>query len=111
MPIKPENAKRYPHNWKDIRAAVLQRAGNRCEGSPMFPDCRAKNGEPHPVTGSMVVCTTAHIDHDDLETTDINRLLFLCNRCHLTMDAKQHAQNARITRHKRKAMRDLFDVG
>ena len=25
MPIKPENKKRYPKNWKDIRAAILER--------------------------------------------------------------------------------------
>ena len=31
MPIKPENKKRYPSNWKQIRAAILERAGNRCE--------------------------------------------------------------------------------
>ena len=27
MPIKPHNAKRYPPNWKELRAAVLERAG------------------------------------------------------------------------------------
>ena len=31
MPIKPENKKRYPANWKQIRAEILRRAGNRCE--------------------------------------------------------------------------------
>ena len=31
MPIKPENRARYPANWKAIRAAILERAGNRCE--------------------------------------------------------------------------------
>lgn len=31
MPIKPENAKRYPANWSEIRARILRRAGNRCE--------------------------------------------------------------------------------
>lgn len=31
MPIKPENAHRYPSNWKEIRATVLERAGNKCE--------------------------------------------------------------------------------
>lgn len=37
MPIKPENAKRYPPNWNEIRAKVLARAGNRCE------QCKVKN--------------------------------------------------------------------
>jgi hypothetical protein len=49
----------YPPNWTEIREAVRQRAGDRCEGSPNYPDCRAINGWPHPVTGTKVVCTTA----------------------------------------------------
>jgi hypothetical protein len=31
MPIKPENLKRYPADWPAIRAAILERARNRCE--------------------------------------------------------------------------------
>lgn len=31
MPIKPENKKRYPENWKQIRKDILARAGNKCE--------------------------------------------------------------------------------
>lgn len=31
MPIKPENRGRYPANWKEIRAAILERADNKCE--------------------------------------------------------------------------------
>lgn len=108
MPISKANAARYPANWRELRAAVLDRAGNCCEGSPAYPDCRARNGEPHPVTGSIVVLTTAHLDHDELETTDISRLRAWCNRCHCTYDAKHHAQNARQTRHARKAIGELF---
>lgn len=33
MPIKPENRHRYPANWPEIRAAILERAGHRCEHS------------------------------------------------------------------------------
>ena len=54
MPIRPEMRHLYPPNWKEIRASILERAGNLCEGSPRYPDCRAANGEPHPVTGSKV---------------------------------------------------------
>lgn len=39
MPIKPENRKRYPSDWKAIRTEVLERANNRCE------QCQAPNGE------------------------------------------------------------------
>jgi len=31
LPIKPENAKRYPKDWNDIRARILRRAGDKCE--------------------------------------------------------------------------------
>ena len=31
MPIKPENRKRYPANWKEIRKDILKRADNKCE--------------------------------------------------------------------------------
>lgn len=31
MPIKPENRKRYPAAWPEIRERILRRAGYRCE--------------------------------------------------------------------------------
>lgn len=31
MPIKPENLKRYPKDWKAISAAARERAGHRCQ--------------------------------------------------------------------------------
>lgn len=31
MPIRPENRARYPKNWREIRARILERAGHRCE--------------------------------------------------------------------------------
>lgn len=98
MPIKPENLARYPANWRAVVAEVRQRSGDRCEGSPGFyPDCRAKNGEPHPVTGSIVVLTTAHLDHTP-ENCALENLRHLCQRCHLTYDARHHAQTAYMTR-------------
>lgn len=33
MPIKPKNRSRYPADWPEIRAAILERAGHRCEHS------------------------------------------------------------------------------
>lgn len=38
MPIKTENRHRYPPNWRAIRAAILERAGDRCE------QCDVPNG-------------------------------------------------------------------
>lgn len=107
MPIRPENRKRYPRDWKAIRHSVLARAGDRCEGSPRFPECRAANGQPHPVTGSRVVLTTAHLDHTP-ENCDLANLRAWCQRCHLTYDAQHHAANASITRHEKRGQMDLI---
>ena len=98
MPILPQHRARYPQNWQtDIRPAILRRAGNRCEGSPAYPECRAANHEPHPVTGSLVVLTVAHLDHTP-EHSDPDNLRAWCQRCHLTYDAPHHAATARQTR-------------
>lgn len=107
MPIKPENRNRYPRDWKAIRMAVLERAGGCCEGSPAYPDCRAKNGAPHPVTGSRVVLTVAHLDHTP-ETRELAQLRAWCQRCHLTYDAPIHVANARRTRAKRRRVVSSF---
>lgn len=108
MPIKPENKARYPKNWKEIRTRILNRADNKCEGSPVYPDCRVSNGEPHAETGSKVVLTIAHLDHTPEHCEDEN-LMAWCQRCHLTYDAKHHAMTAAATRKEGKAMGDLFE--
>src|SRR3990167_9559307 len=109
MPIKPENKVRYPKDWKSIVARIRLRSGNRCEGSDMYPDCRAENRRPHPVTGSLVVLTTAHLNHVIEDCSDEN-LKHMCQRCHLTYDAKHHAENARITRRKKINVQDMFEI-
>lgn len=108
MPIKPENRNRYPANWKQIVAKVRERSGNRCEGSPNWPDCRAVNGEPHPSTGSKVVLTTAHLDHQP-ENCDLSNLRHWCQRCHLAYDAQHHAQTAYAGRKAAANTRDIFE--
>lgn len=95
MPIREPH--RYPANWAELRATVLERAGNCCEGSPAYPDCRAKNYEPHPVTGSRVVLTTAHLDHTP-ENNELSNLRAWCQRCHNTFDAPHRAENRRRSR-------------
>jgi hypothetical protein len=97
MPIRPENRSRYPRDWKAIRASILARAGHRCEGSPAFPNCRAVNGEPHPVTGSRVVLTIAHLDHQS-ENCSPENLKAMCQRCHLHFDRHHHAETRRFLR-------------
>lgn len=97
MPIHPTQRHRYPANWPQIRAEILHRAGNRCEGSPAYPGCRAANHEPHPVTGSRVVLTIAHLDHTP-EHNDPANLRAWCQRCHLTYDAPRHAASRKERR-------------
>lgn len=107
---------RYPKNWKtEIRPRILAREENRCKW------CHAENGAslPKPCCDEAsynergkchscgrrrprVVLTVAHLDHDTTNNTDDN-LAALCQRCHLTYDARHHAGNARRTRERRKA--------
>jgi len=108
MPIRPERKSLYPANWQEIVARIKARAGNRCEGSPAYPDCRAENGKPHPVTGSKVVLTTAHLNHDETDCRPEN-LRCWCQRCHLTYDVKHHAETRRLNRQKQLAVGDLFE--
>lgn len=80
MPIKPENRARYPKDWKAISKRIrFERAGGRCEW------CGAVNYQPHPVTGSKVILTVAHLNHTPEDCRDEN-LAALCQRCHLTYD-------------------------
>lgn len=95
MPIKDWS--RYPKNWKAISQAIRERAGDCCEGSPAYPDCRARNREPHPVTGSRVILTVAHLDHEPGHCEPDN-LRAWCQRCHTTYDAKHHANTRRKAR-------------
>jgi len=92
-PIKamPMQRHLYPPDWRDISLRVRQAAGWKCRF------CGAENRKPHPVTGSMVVLTVAHLDHDPANNTDEN-LAALCQRCHLRHDAEQHRISASKTR-------------
>jgi hypothetical protein len=94
MPIRSENRHRYPADWADVRERIRARSGNACEGSPNYPDCRAANGQPHPVTGSRVILTVAHLDHQPENCTDEN-LRHWCQRCHNTFDAPARAAGRR----------------
>lgn len=107
MPIKPENRARYPRHWRAIVECVRARSGNCCEGSPRYPDCRARNGEPHPVTGSLVVLTVGHRDHTP-EHCALENLAHWCQRCHLAYDSRHHAQTAYETRRRRRRTPDMF---
>ena len=86
---------RYPADWPAISRRIREREQGRCKF------CGAVNYQPHPETGSRVVLTVAHLDHDTTNNSDEN-LAALCNACHLRHDAKHHAANAAATRRRRK---------
>ena len=115
MPIRQDRKHLYlgggthSKEWKAFRASLIERAGNRCEGTPMFPDCRADNGQPHPTTKSKVVLTIAHMDHDEGHA-DPERCRALCQRCHLSWDAKHHAANAARTRRAKSPQMDIEEL-
>lgn len=92
MPIKQENKALYPADWKRISLSIRKdRAGDRCEW------CGAENGKPHPVTGSKVVLTCAHLDHDP-SNCDPSNLAALCQRDHLNYDRERHRKSREATK-------------
>ena len=87
MPIHPDMKSRYPDDWPQISARIrFERAGNRCEW------CGAANYWFHPETGSVVILTVAHLDHNPANNADDN-LKALCQKCHNTYDAPKRAAN------------------
>lgn len=112
MPVDPS---RYPENWKQISLRIRDRAGWRCECTgecgTHHERCDAKNGEYHPLTGSFVVLTVAHLGmdtgdkHDKMDVRDEN-LKAMCQRCHLLFDIEEHIANAKATRR-----RHLIEAG
>lgn len=103
MPFKRD---RYPENWKEISLIIRNREEWRCKW------CGAENDKPHPITGSKVVLTVAHLGvkksdgspgdkHDKMDVRPEN-LAALCQRCHLDFDRDEHVLNAANTRRQRK---------
>lgn len=115
MPIRAENRHRYPANWPAISLNIRRdRAGWRCEcagqcGTGHPGRCHATNGKPHPVTGSRVVLTVAHLDHTP-EHVDPANLVAMCQRCHLAYDREHHAQTRARTNAEARGMPPLFGM-
>ena len=114
MPIRPENKKRYPKNWKEIRQQILDRANNRCEfcgvenHSYQWREKENAQGEKM----FKVVLTIAHLDHTP-ENCDPSNLRALCQKCHNRYDAKHRAETRARTRaekEKKTGQMDLFDI-
>lgn len=133
----PFDRKLYPANWyTEIRPAILERAGHRCEQCGVgnysvgyrdengyftlwgiavtYKDAREladafdSNDGAQP-KALVIVLTIAHMDNPDPADCRPENLKALCQRCHLRHDGKLHAQNAYKTRRKGLAIKDLFD--
>ncbi len=99
----PFDRRRYPPDWKQISHDIrFVRAGGKCEV------CGAVHKQPHPITGSIVILTTAHLGapkddgspgdpHDKLDVRPQN-LKAMCQRCHLLYDMNEHVLNRAKTR-------------
>ena len=115
MPIKPEHRARYPANWGEIRASILERAQGSCEWcgvpnsvwrnrgtgawtrNPEQVDAWAIDGD----RVTKIVLTIAHLDHQP-ENNEPANLRALCQRCHLDWDRDHHAESAARTRCQRR---------
>lgn len=86
----PMDRTKYPSNWDDISHQIrFVRALGQCEWiepdtgirCPAFHDC------PHPLTGSRVILTTAHLADEDPMNVDPANLAAYCQLHHLRYDA------------------------
>lgn len=109
MPIRAENRRRYPADWKRISQEIRHRAGGRCEFTCSVTGlrCTAVNGAPHPLTGSRVVLTVAHLDHQP-ENCAPENLKAGCQRCHNLYDAPMRRKGIAERRRAQLAAGDLF---
>ena len=116
MPIKPENKKRYPANWKEISLHIrTNRAKNKCEfckirnydiikrlddGEYRHPSqCEWDTVNDYLNNGysmlqalklmglTKIVLTVAHLDHNP-SNCDYSNLRALCQYCHNKYDRK-----------------------
>jgi len=98
----PINYSEYHPKWSLISRLIrFRRAGNCCEW------CDARNYKPHPVTGSKVVLTVAHIDRNK-RNNRFDNLAALCQRCHLRHDLWQHVENRKYGRYWKRRQLNLF---
>ena len=107
MPIKAENKKLYPKNWKRIREEVLERAGMRCEchgecGFTHISRDGARCYKVHLKKYDAVRCvlTIAHLNHNPRFNLRSN-LRAMCQGCHLRYDAEHHQKSAAETRRRK----------
>src|SRR5262245_4994866 len=99
MPIRPSERAKYQTDCTAISKRIrFDRAKGRCE----WPECGAENYKPHPVTGSKVVLTVAHLNHEPSDCREEN-LMALCQLHHNRLDMPLRVKHRAETQAKRKA--------
>lgn len=96
MPIKLENKKLYPRNWKEIRESILKRANNCCEfcGVENYSIVQRKDKKV------KIVLTIAHLDHNP-QNNESSNLRALCQKCHNNYDIEHRKETRRKTKEKK----------
>lgn len=92
----PIDYKRYPANWMEIRSRILKRAGNCCEicGVENYSNVKCFRKLERQI---KIVLTIAHLDHDeDNHEVKDDRLMALCQACHIKYDSKEKVRRKRI---------------
>lgn len=111
MPIRPENRDKYPDDWPEISRRIrFDRAGGRCECDGRCSHggkrkcladdagrCLAQHGRPNPATGSTVVLTVMHLEHDLTKNEDED-LMAGCQLCHNCYDAPERRRGIAMRR-------------
>jgi hypothetical protein len=138
MPIKSENADRYPADWPEIHRRICEREGYRCKrcrapdreriargagrhaGTYMTADAELYDAETGELLAEQYRHSDFELDHmvtvvltvahldQVIEHGDDDNLAALCQRCHLQHDRPFNLAKAWLTRHNRGAVDDLF---
>lgn len=122
MPIKLENKKLYPKNWKEIREKILNRANNCCEFCGVKNHAvgyRTEDGEFVESVGMQqeadtldglklikIVLTIAHLDHNPKNNEQSN-LKALCQKCHNNYDIEHRKETRQKTKENKQCKIDL----
>lgn len=78
------------------------------EGQPLAHCFQIVDGHPNPTKPTKIVLTIAHWHDPDPMNCDLENLRAACQHCHLKHDAKQHQQNARLTRERKAGLQRMF---
>lgn len=115
MPIRAENRSRYPKDWPEISRRIrFGRAGGRCEctgecGEHDTYRCDATHGNPHQISGAIVVLTVAHLPGREIEQCGDEDLKAMCQRCHNRMDMPERRRGITERERAKRAASDLFE--